>query len=160
MKEFKRIQMFSKVAAVAAVRDGLRPACVRWRLVSPYRGRILGAFQLVNCEETMARMRYGSGKVFVIRHQDFILASIKEGKTLAMIHEEIVAATKESISHHALVYHINQMLLGKSRFNSNGKNGALLHNKIATIEKSTILVSKEEKSAFELSINANKDKSI
>ena len=36
----------------------------------------------------MARMRYGSGKVFVIRHQDFILASIKEGKTLAMIHEE------------------------------------------------------------------------
>lgn len=108
----------------------------------------------------MARMRYGSGKVFVIRHQDFILASIKEGKTLAMIHEEIVAATKESISYHALVYHINQILLGKSRFNSNGKNRALLHNKIAIIENSAILVSKEEKSAFELSINANKDELI
>jgi len=72
--------------------------------VSPRRGRILGAFQLVDCEETMARMRYGSGKVFVIRHQDFILASIKAGKTLAMIHEEITTTTKENISYHTLVY--------------------------------------------------------
>ena len=105
----------------------------------------------------MARMRYGSGKVFVIRHQDFILASIKEGKTLAMIHEEIVASTKESISYHALVYHINHTLLGKNRFGNKVDNKPLLLNKTTAIDRKSILAAKEDKSIFEASLNARED---
>lgn len=104
----------------------------------------------------MARMRYGSGKVFVIRHRDFILASIKEGKTLAMIHEEILS-TGENISYHALVYHINHTLLGKNRFGNKMDNKPSLLNKTTVIDRKSILVAKEDKSIFEASLNARED---